>query len=38
VSNDGYIVTNFHVVSPGGTLTVVDKQGKEFPATLIRKN
>lgn len=38
VSKDGYIVTNFHVISNNDKITVVDKNGKEYPAKLIRKN
>ncbi|NDI99363.1 trypsin-like serine protease [Flavobacterium sp. LaA7.5] len=38
ISNDGYIITNFHVVSANDGLTVVTKDGKEYPAKLIRKN
>ena len=38
VSKDGYIVTNFHVVSSSDKLTVVDRNGKEYAAKLIRKN
>jgi S1-C subfamily serine protease len=37
VSNNGYLVTNFHVVS-SGNITVINKDGKEFPALVIRKN
>ncbi|MEL1241273.1 S1C family serine protease [Flavobacterium flavipallidum] len=38
VSKDGYIVTNFHVVSGSEKITVLDSNGKEFEAKLIRKN
>ncbi|WP_294820094.1 S1C family serine protease [uncultured Flavobacterium sp.] len=38
ITNDGYIVTNFHVVSANDKLTVVTKDGKEYSAKLIRKN
>jgi serine protease Do len=38
VTSDGYIVTNFHVVSGNEKLTVIGKDGKEYPAKLIRKN
>lgn len=38
VSTDGYIVTNYHVVSGDGKITVVDKDGKENEAKLVRKN
>ncbi len=38
VSKDGYIITNFHVVSNAEKLTVVDRAGKEYTAKLIRKN
>lgn len=38
ISNDGYIVTNFHVVAGNEEFTVVDGEGKEYKATLIRKS
>ena len=38
VSKDGYVVTNFHVISNNDKLTVIDKNGKEYDAKLIRKN
>jgi serine protease Do len=38
ITNDGYIVTNFHVVSANEKLTVITKDGKEHTAKLIRKN
>jgi serine protease Do len=38
VSKDGYIVTNFHVVANSDKLTVVDREGIEHVAKLIRKN
>lgn len=39
ISTDGYIVTNFHVVAgTSDKITVINKEGKEFPAKLIRKN
>ena len=38
VTNDGYIVTNFHVVSGNDKITVISKDGKEYPAKVIRKN
>ena len=38
VSNDGYIVTNFHVVSGDEKITVLDNEGKEYEAKLVRKN
>lgn len=38
VSNDGYIITNFHVVAATDKITVVTKDGKEYPAKIIRKS
>lgn len=38
VSKDGYILTNFHVVANSDKLTVIDRDGKEYVAKLIRKN
>ncbi|RAR47822.1 S1C family serine protease [Flavobacterium lacus] len=38
VSKDGYVVTNFHVVSSTDKITVVDRNGKEYNAKVIRKN
>lgn len=38
ITNDGYIVTNFHVVAANEKLTVITKDGKEYSAKLIRKN
>ncbi|WP_188621441.1 S1C family serine protease [Flavobacterium suaedae] len=38
ITNNGYIVTNFHVVSASDDITVVTKDGKEYPATIVRKN
>lgn len=38
ISNDGYIVTNFHVVSNNEKITVLTREGKEYSAKLIRKN
>ena len=39
ISTDGYIITNFHVVAgTSDKITVINKEGKEFPAKLIRKN
>lgn len=38
ISNDGYIVTNFHVVSANDNITVITKDGTELPAKVIRKN
>lgn len=38
VSKDGYIITNFHVVANADKLTVIDREGKEYAAKLIRKN
>ena len=34
VSDDGYIVTNDHVVSDSSNITITLSDGKEFPATL----
>ncbi len=38
ISNDGYIVTNFHVVANTDKITVLTKDGKEYSAKLVRKN
>jgi len=39
VSNNGYVLTNFHVVAGSEKdLTVIDMAGKEFKAKLIRKD
>ncbi|WP_116790556.1 S1C family serine protease [Flavobacterium psychrotrophum] len=38
VSTDGYIVTNFHVVAASDKITVITKDGKEYPAKIIRQN
>lgn len=37
VSNDGYMVTNFHVIEGATSVTVISPtENKEFPATVIR--
>lgn len=38
ISEDGYIVTNNHVVDDGAAFTVVMKDGTEYPAKLIGKD
>ncbi len=39
ISNDGYALTNFHVVATSqDDLTAITKDGKEYKAKLIRKN
>ncbi len=38
ISEDGYIVTNFQAVEKAKSIKVIDKNGKEFSAELIRKN
>jgi len=39
ISNDGYIITNFHVVATEKkSLTIIDRSGKEYVGTIIRKN
>ncbi|AXG74233.1 hypothetical protein DVK85_08270 [Flavobacterium arcticum] len=38
VTNDGYILTNFHVVSTNDKITVITKDGTEYDAKIIRKN
>lgn len=38
ISNDGHIITNFHVVAATDKITVISKDGKEYTAKLIRKN
>ena len=35
ISEDGYVVTNHHVIDKGTEFTVIDSQGNEFEATLI---
>ncbi len=35
VSDDGYIVTNYHVVSKGGEFTVILNDSTEYSATLV---
>ncbi|WP_428673422.1 Do family serine endopeptidase [Roseibium sp.] len=35
ISDDGYVVTNNHVVENGTEFTVIDRDGKEFQARLI---
>lgn len=35
LTEDGYILTNYHVVEGGDTLTVTTYDGTEYPATLI---
>lgn len=35
VSQEGFIVTNHHVIDGAGTITVRLNNGKEFPATLV---
>ncbi|QYJ68578.1 S1C family serine protease [Flavobacterium litorale] len=37
ISNDGYIITNFHVVAANDKITVITKDGKELTATIVRK-
>lgn len=38
VSNDGYIITNHHVVSSKIDYTVVDNDGKEYKQKFVRSN
>lgn len=38
ISNDGYIITNHHVVSKNGEYTVVTGDGTEYKAKVIRSN
>ncbi len=38
ISQDGYIVTNYHVVADASSMEVIDSDGKKFTATLIRSN
>ena len=38
VSNDGYVLTNEHVVAGGGILYVKNSDGDKWKATLIEKN
>ena len=35
VSDNGYIVTNYHVIENAEEITVVDYNGNEYPATLV---
>ena len=35
ISEDGYIITNYHVVDKAETLTVITSNGTEYPAKLI---
>ncbi|MEP3049644.1 MAG: Do family serine endopeptidase [Roseibium sp.] len=35
ISDDGFVVTNHHVIDKGTEFTVIDNQGNEFEATLI---
>ncbi|KAA0971052.1 Do family serine endopeptidase [Aureimonas fodinaquatilis] len=35
ISDDGYLVTNNHVVADGTEFTIVTNDGKEYPATLV---
>ncbi|MEP2707218.1 MAG: Do family serine endopeptidase [Roseibium sp.] len=35
ISDDGFVVTNQHVIDKGTEFTVIDKQGNEYEATLI---
>lgn len=35
LTEDGYVVTNHHVIEGGGSLTVITSDGKEHPAKLI---
>ena len=38
ISEDGYIITNFQALEKAKSIKVIDKNGKEFPAVLIKKN
>ena len=35
ISEDGYVVSNYHVVEGADTLTVITYEGTEYPATLV---
>ena len=35
ISEDGYVVSNYHVVEGADTLTVITYDGKEYPAELV---
>ena len=35
ISEDGYIVTNYHVIADAKTLTVITTDGKEYPASVV---
>jgi len=36
VSNDGYIITNYHVINNEKNLKAIDSEGKEYPITVVR--
>ena len=38
VSNDGYIITNHHVINKENNIKAVDQNGKEFELKVIRSN
>ncbi|BDD00775.1 S1C family serine protease [Persicobacter psychrovividus] len=38
ISNDGYIITNYHVVAPEKDLTVILNNQQEYEAELVRKS
>jgi len=35
ISDDGYVVTNHHVIDKGTEFTIIDQEGDEYSATLI---
>ncbi len=38
ITNDGYVITNYHVINKAKDLKAIDNNGNEFPLKLIRFN